>query len=199
MAVDTIADRHGFTHYRARFHGVVAEGFLAGDKVLLLKPLTYMNESGRAVAAAVRFYKLPPEQVTVVHDEIDLRAGKVRVKRGGGPAGHNGLRSVDAHIGRDYRRVRLGVGHPGDRDKVTRHVLRDFAKADESWLGPILDAVADAAPILVAGDDAGFMTRVALLTAPPKPPSKPRPAAEPVTGAAEPPPSEDSAQREDID
>lgn len=166
MAVDAIVRRHSFGPFRAKFQGLLAEGVVGGVKVLALKPMTYMNESGVSVGQATHFHKIPPDQVIVLHDELDLAPGKVRIKVGGGSAGHNGLRSIDAHLGRDYRRVRLGIGHPGDRDRVTGYVLHDFAKADGEWLGPLLDAVADCFPLLVKGDDAGFMTRVAMLTKP---------------------------------
>lgn len=168
MAVDAIIRRHGFGAERSRFQGLVSEGQLAGDKVLALKPMTYMNESGRSVGEAVRFYKLAAEDVVVFYDEIDLVAGKLRVKRGGGLAGHNGLRSIKAHIGEDFRRVRLGIGHPGDKDRVSGHVLSDFAKADHDWLDPLIDAVAEAAPLLAQRDDPGFATKVALLLRPPE-------------------------------
>jgi PTH1 family peptidyl-tRNA hydrolase len=162
MAADEIVRRHGFSAFRSsKFHGDVAEGTLAGEKVLVLKPTTYMNESGRAVSAAVNFYKLSPADVVVLHDEMDLAAGKVRVKVGGGHAGHNGIRSIAAHIGADFKRVRLGVGHPGDKGRVVGHVLNDFSKADKAWLAPLLDAVADNVDLLVKGDDSHFMTRVA--------------------------------------
>ena len=184
MAVDAVIARFGLGAPRARRRpaGLFSDGVIDGDKVMVLKPRTYMNESGRAVGAAVRYWNLAPEDVMVFHDELDLAPGKVRVKRGGGHGGHNGLRSIDSHIGRDYRRVRLGIGHPGDRDRVTGHVLRNFSKADRVWLEPFLDAVAAATPMLIAGDDAGFMTRVALLTQPAKP-KKPR--AAPAEGGAD--------------
>jgi PTH1 family peptidyl-tRNA hydrolase len=170
MAVERIAGRHGFGPWRARFRGRLAEGLLGGERVWLLEPQTFMNESGRAIAEAARFMKLPLADVVVFHDEIDLAPGKVRVKLGGGVAGHNGLRSADACLGaKDFKRVRVGVGHPGHKDRVIGHVLSDFHKAEQAWLEPLLDAVADAAPLLAAGDDAGFMNRVALLTQPPKP------------------------------
>jgi PTH1 family peptidyl-tRNA hydrolase len=158
---------------------------VGGEKVLALKPMTYMNESGRAVGEAVRFFKLVPADVLVLHDDLDLAPGKVRVKQGGGHGGHNGLRSIDAHIGPDYRRVRLGIGHPGDRDRVTGHVLTDFAKADDAWLEKLLDAVADGFPLLVDSDDSGFMNRVALAMKPAKP-KPPRP-----SRATTAPPSDD--------
>ncbi len=169
MAVDEIVRRHSFGPGRKRFLGEAFEAVVAGHKLLALKPLTYVNRSGESVGAAMRFFKLAPEQVTVIHDELDLAAGRLRVKLGGGSAGHNGLKSITAHIGANYRRVRLGIGHPGDKDAVTAYVLHDFAKADRAWIGPLLDAVAEALPMLVTGDDAGFMTRVALMTRPPEP------------------------------
>jgi PTH1 family peptidyl-tRNA hydrolase len=176
MAVERIAQRHGFGPWRSRFQGQLAEGQLAGERVWLLKPQTFMNESGRSVAEAARFMKLPLGDVIVFHDELDLAPGKVRVKLGGGVAGHNGLRSMDACLGgRDFRRVRIGIGHPGHKDRVVGHVLSDFHKVEQTWLEPLLDAVADASPLLAKGDEAGFMNRVALLTQPPKPerPAKP--------------------------
>jgi PTH1 family peptidyl-tRNA hydrolase len=174
MAVDAIVHRHRFSPWRARFQGVMAEGTLDEEKVLALKPATFMNLSGQAVGEAARFYKIPPEQVIVLYDEIELEPGKVRVKRAGGSAGHNGIKSIDAHIGPDYWRVRLGIGHPG-KEFVHGHVLSDFGKADEAWLTPLLDAVADAAPDLAAelsgtGDGNKFMTKVALRLKPPKKP-----------------------------
>ena len=170
MAVERIADRHRFGPWRQRFQGRLAEGVLDGERVWLLEPQTFMNESGRAIAEAARFMKLPPGDVVVFHDELDLVAGKVRVKAGGGVAGHNGLRSADACLGsRDFRRVRIGIGHPGHKDRVTGHVLSDFHKAEQTWLEPLLDAMAEAAPLLASGEDNAFMSRVALLTQPPKP------------------------------
>jgi PTH1 family peptidyl-tRNA hydrolase len=161
MAVDAIAAAHGFPAWRKRFSGLAAEGKLGGETVLLLKPQTYMNESGRAAGEAVRFYKFDLADVIVFHDEIDLAPGKVRVKQGGGVAGHNGLRSLTAHIGNDYMRVRIGVGHPGHKDLVTHHVLRDFAKADHAWLEPLLAAIAEAAPDLANGRNDKFQSFVA--------------------------------------
>jgi PTH1 family peptidyl-tRNA hydrolase len=169
MAVDAVARRYGFGPYRRRFQGEAAEGVVAGRRILALKPMTYMNNSGLSVAAAANFYKLSPEDVLVFHDEIDLIAGKVRVKDGGGHAGHNGLKSLHAHIGPDYRRVRLGVGHPGDKQRVVSHVLKDFSKADAEWLEPMLDAIAEHFPLLVEDDSAAFMSKVALTLNPPKP------------------------------
>ena len=163
MAADAIAGRHGFGPWRQRFKGLVADGAVGGTKILLLKPMTYMNDSGASVQAASAFFKLEPEAITAFHDELDLVAGRLRVKRGGGAAGHNGLRSMDRMLGtQDYWRVRLGIGHPGHKDRVTGHVLGDFARADQSWLVPFLDAVAAEAPTLAAGRDADFMTRIAL-------------------------------------
>jgi PTH1 family peptidyl-tRNA hydrolase len=177
MAVDAIVRRHGLSTWRARFHGLVADGQVAGRKVLALKPLTYMNRSGLAVGEATRFFKIAPAQVIVFHDELDLSEARIRVKRGGGAAGHNGLRSIDAHIGADYWRVRFGIGHPGESSRVRGHVLHDFGRDDASWLEPLLAAVADELPRLLDGDAPGFMSRVAHLSAPPKPkqPSKPSP------------------------
>jgi PTH1 family peptidyl-tRNA hydrolase len=169
MAVDAIARRFGFGLFRTRFHGEIAAGRIAGRDALALKPLTYMNESGRSVAAAVRFYKVPLADLFVFHDELDLPAGKVRVKRGGGTAGHNGLRSIDAYLGSDYWRVRLGIGHPGDRRRVLSHVLDDFDAADRQWLEPLLDAVAEHVPLLIKGDAAAFASKVALALNPPRP------------------------------
>ena len=173
MAVDAIARRHRWAPFHRRFQGEVAEGVLDGRKILVLKPTTYMNDSGRAVSTTARFFKLAPADVLVFHDEIDLAAGKLRVKRGGGHAGHNGLRSITAHLGSDFRRVRLGIGHPGSKDQVVGHVLKDFAKADAVWLEPLLDAIAAHFPLLAAGDDGAFMSKVALTLNPP-PPKPPR-------------------------
>ncbi len=167
MALEAIAARHGFSPWRARFRGHVCEGTIAGQKILALKPATYMNESGTAVQPAAFFHKLRPEAIMVFHDELDLAPGKVRVKKGGGAAGHNGLRSIDRQMGaQDYWRVRLGIGHPGQKERVTGHVLGDFAKADRDWLDPLLDAVAEAAPLQAEGRTEEFMTRVALLAQP---------------------------------
>ena len=169
MAVDAIHRAHGFSPYRGKFHGQLADGTVGGEKVLLLKPETYMNESGRAVQAAMAFYKIEPKDVIVLHDELDLAGGKLRIKRGGGHAGHNGLRSIHAHIGDAYARLRLGIGHPGDKDMVVGHVLKDFSKAERAWVEPLLDAVAKNFPRLIKGDDGGFMSKVASALQPPKP------------------------------
>ncbi len=164
MALDRIAARHGFSPWRQRFRGLVAEGNLGPERILALKPLTYMNASGESVQAAAAFYKLPTDAIIAFHDELDLAPGRVRVKRGGGAAGHNGLRSMDRQLGTpDYWRVRLGIGHPGDKARVTGHVLGDFGKDDQRWLPELLDAVADAAMLLAARKPEDFMTRVALL------------------------------------
>lgn len=162
MAADAIVRRHSFSPPRARFQGLVSEGTLGGDKAIVLKPTTYMNESGRAVGEAMRFYKLAPADIVVFYDELDLEAGKVRMKTGGGAAGHNGIRSIAAHIGPDFRRVRIGIGHPGAKERVLGHVLGDFAKADAAWVEPMLDAMADAAPLLAQGKDATFANKVHL-------------------------------------
>ncbi len=165
MALDRIASRHGFSPWRRRFKGEVAEGSIAGQRVLALKPLTYMNDSGEAVQPAAAFFKLAPEAITAFHDELDLTPGKVRVKRGGGAAGHNGLRSMDRRLGTpEYWRVRLGIGHPGQKEHVLGHVLGDFAKVEQPWLTALLDGVAEAAPLLVEGQAEAFMSRVALAT-----------------------------------
>ena len=166
MAVDAIADAHGFGPWRTKFQASVAEGHLGGDKVLLVKPQTFMNLSGQAVGEAMRYLKLTPEDVWVFHDEIDLAPGKLRVKVGGGHAGHNGLRSLHQHIGELYSRVRMGVGHPGHKDLVSHYVLHDFAQADLDWLDPLLAAVGREASRLAAGDAPGFMNAVALATRP---------------------------------
>jgi PTH1 family peptidyl-tRNA hydrolase len=167
MAVEAIAARHRIAPWRRRLRGEVAEGSLGAERVVLLKPMTYMNESGRSVGEAVRFYKLPLTDVIVLHDELDLAAGKVRVKLGGGVAGHNGLRSLAAGLGsRDFWRVRIGIGHPGDKERVLGHVLGDFHKSELPWVEEMLAAIADASHLLVAGDDGRFMNKVALATAP---------------------------------
>ncbi len=163
MAADEIVRRHGLSAPRAKFQGDVSEGQVGGVRVIVLKPATFMNESGRAVGEAVRFYKLAPEDVIVIYDEIDLVAAKLRVKQGGGHAGHNGLRSIDAHLGdKNYWRVRLGVGHPGDKAQVKKYVLGDFSKADQDWLTRELAAVADELPALFEGRASDFMSRVAM-------------------------------------
>jgi peptidyl-tRNA hydrolase, PTH1 family len=161
MAADAIAATHGFPAWRKRFQGLAAEGRLGREQVLLLKPQTFMNESGRSVGEAVRFYKLDVSDVIVFHDELDLVPGKVRVKAGGGVAGHNGLRSITAHIGNDYVRVRIGIGHPGSKEVVVHHVLNNFAKSDREWLEPLLGAIAKAAPDLAEGANDKFQSFIA--------------------------------------
>jgi peptidyl-tRNA hydrolase, PTH1 family len=162
MAVEAIARRHGFPPWRRRFQGVATEGPLAGEKVLLLLPGTFMNESGLAVAEAAHFYKIGTGDIVVFHDEIDLPPAKVRVKTGGGVAGHNGLRSISSHVGNDYRRVRIGVGHPGVKELVHNHVLSDFAKAERPWVEALCDTIAENAGLLAKGDDASFQNKVHL-------------------------------------
>ena len=162
MAVQAIARRHNLSPWRRRFQGVAVEGNIANERALLLLPGTFMNESGRAVAEAVHFYKLEPDNVAVFHDEVDLRPGKVRVKIGGSDAGHNGLRSISAHLGNDYKRVRIGIGKPDIKELVPGHVLGDFAKSEWAWVEALCDVVADNAPLLVEGKDSTFQNRVHL-------------------------------------
>ncbi len=162
MALEAIARRHGFPQARSRFQGLATEGVIGGERVLLLEPQTYMNESGRSVGEAARFHKIAPAQIAVFHDELDLAPAKCRVKIGGGNAGHNGLRSISAHIGNEYKRVRLGIGHPGDKNLVHSYVLNDFAKSEEPWVGALCDALADNAGLLVSGEDAELQNRVHL-------------------------------------
>lgn len=160
MAVESIHRRHGFGPWRRRFQGEVAEGILAGEKCLLIKPQTLMNRSGQSVGEATSFFKLAANQILVIHDEVDLPPGKIRMKLGGGVAGHNGLKSVGAAIGDGFRRLRIGVGHPGAKERVPGYVLHDFAKADRDWLEPLLDAIADNAPLLAEGKDSTFANRL---------------------------------------
>ena len=162
MAADAIARRHSFSPWSKKFQGLLAEGTIEGEKILLLKPQTWMNLSGQSVGEAMRFYKLSPADLVVLYDEIDLAPAKVRVKTGGGAGGHNGIRSLDQHIGKDYRRVRIGVGHPGVREMVHGHVLGDFAKSDREWLDVLLDAIADNAELVAKGDENGFMNKITL-------------------------------------
>ncbi len=196
MAVDRIAEGHGFGPWRAKFQGKICEGVLAGEKVLLIKPETFMNRSGQSVGEAVRFFKLAPEDVTVFHDELDLAPGKLRVKSGGGHAGHNGLRSMHGHIGDAYNRVRLGIGHPGHKDRVAGYVLSDFAKADTDWLDDLMRGIADGAPDLAKGDTGRFMNAVALRTAPPRSSTTPK-AARPAAATPEAGGSDGSAPEPD--
>ncbi|RJL00523.1 aminoacyl-tRNA hydrolase, partial [Paracoccus aestuarii] len=178
MALDQIAADHGFSPWRARFQGLVAEGRLGDVRATLLKPQTFMNLSGQAVGEAMRYLKLSPADIIVLHDELDLAPGKCRVKQGGGHAGHNGLRSMHQHIGADYARVRIGIGHPGHKDKVAPWVLSDFAKADQDWLEDLLRGISDGAEALAGGDGGRFQNAVANRTAPARnsgsaPPEKP--------------------------
>ncbi|MDL2397349.1 aminoacyl-tRNA hydrolase [Rhizobium mayense] len=162
MAVDAIHRRRSFSPWSKKFRAEIAEGELGGQKVLLIKPQTFMNLSGESVGEAMRFYKLEPSDLVVIYDELDLPAGKARLKTGGGHNGHNGIKSIDAHCGREYRRLRLGIGHPGVKELVHNHVLGDFAKADQSWLEPLLDALADNADMLARGEDSQLMNKIAL-------------------------------------
>ncbi|UWQ32091.1 aminoacyl-tRNA hydrolase [Leisingera sp. M527] len=168
MALDNIAGDHGFSPWKSKFQAMICEGNLGGEKVLLLKPQTFMNLSGQSVGEAMRFYKLTPADVVVLHDELDLAPGKARIKQGGGHAGHNGLRSIHSHIGADYARVRLGIGHPGHKDAVAGYVLRDFPKADEGWLDDVMRGISDGAADLARGDGGKFMNAVALRVGPPR-------------------------------
>ena len=164
MAVDAIHRKHPFSPWSRKFKGEISEGELAGEKVLLAKPQTYMNLSGESVGEAMRFYKLSPANIIAIYDELDLAPGKARIKTGGGHGGHNGIKSLDAHCGRDYRRLRLGIGHPGSKKLVTHHVLGDFAKADAAWLDPLLDEIGLSIEMLVRGEDSQFMNKLALAT-----------------------------------
>ncbi|MFD2204275.1 aminoacyl-tRNA hydrolase [Kiloniella antarctica] len=169
MAVDDIVHRHNFSPWKSRFQGQVSEGRLGTEKILVLKPDTYMNESGRAVGEAIRFFKIPTENIFIFYDELDLAPGKLRIKKAGGTGGHNGIKSIDAHIGKEYWRLRLGIGHPGHKDRVTGHVLGDFSKADQDWLGKELEALSRHAALLAEGDSSGYMSKVAHDVAPSKP------------------------------
>lgn len=205
MAADAIADAHGFSDAKSKFRAAVREGFVTGEggrsKALILKPLTYMNDSGQSVGEAARFYKIDPENVIVFYDELDLAPGKLRMKTGGGAAGHNGIRSIDAHLGNGFRRVRIGIGHPGDKSRVTNHVLGDFSKSDRDWLEPMLDAIASEASFLSSEDNNRFQTAVAHRLAPVRPAKKPvksanadgetKTAARPKTDASAKPKTED--------
>jgi PTH1 family peptidyl-tRNA hydrolase len=204
MAVDRIATDHGFGPWKKAFQGEVSEGRFGSQRVVLLKPGTFMNLSGQSVRAAVDFHKIELDDVTVFHDELDLIPGKCRVKQGGGHAGHNGLRSLHAHIGDGYGRVRLGIGHPGHKDRVAGYVLSDFAKADGDWLDDLMRGISDGASALAAGDTAGFQNAVALRVAPPrsgtgeKAAREPRQAvAAPKAAAADPAPPSDNTPAPD--
>lgn len=176
MAVDEIARHHNFPAFRQKFSALVSEGVVDGEKLLLLKPQTFMNLSGDAVGQAAKFYKLTPADISVIHDELDLAPGKVRIKSGGGHGGHNGLRSIEAHLGKDFVRVRIGIGHPGHKERVNPHVLSNFHKADGEWLAPLLDALAKNAGLLAKGDAAGLMNKLALAV-PSSDKPRPKPAA----------------------
>lgn len=162
MALDAIQRRPEFSPWSRKFKGEISEGELGGEKVLLIKPLTYMNLSGESVGEAMRFYKLGPQDIIAIYDELDLAPAKARIKTGGGHGGHNGVKSLDAHCGKEYRRLRLGIGHPGAKELVHNHVLGDFAKVDQTWLSPMLDALADNAEMLVKRDDSQLMNKLAL-------------------------------------
>ncbi len=182
MAVDAIHDRNRFSPWSKKFRGEIADGELGGEKVLLIKPQTFMNLSGEAVGEALRFYKLEPSQLVVLYDELDLAPGKVRMKTGGGHGGHNGIKSLDAHCGRDYRRIRLGIGHPGSKEAVNNHVLGDFAKSDRVWLEPLLDAIGDNTAMIPRNEDSQFMNKLALATG--AQPVEDAPRAKPATAPA---------------
>ena len=186
IAVDRIAADHGFSPWRQRFQAEMSEGRLGSEKVVLLKPLTFMNLSGQSVGEAMRYLKLTPEDVIVIHDELDLAPGKCRVKLGGGHAGHNGLRSIHQHIGENYHRVRLGIGHPGHKDRVAGYVLSDFAKADADWLDDLLRGISDGAAALAAGDGPGFQNVVARRVAPSRNQGAPETVAKPAPKPAQP-------------
>jgi PTH1 family peptidyl-tRNA hydrolase len=193
MALDRVAQDHGFGPWKSKFQGQVSEGRLGSEKIVLLKPTTFMNKSGQSVGEAMRFYKLDSTDVTVFHDEIDLAPGKLRCKAGGGHAGHNGLRSIHEHIGPHYDRVRMGVGHPGHKDRVPGYVLHDFAKADQEWLDDMLRGISDGVAHLADGDTGRFLNAVSLRLAAARSSttaSKPKPAAKPEPAAVEPKPED---------
>lgn len=194
MAVEQIAAYHGFSPWKGKFNGSISEGRFGSNRIVLLRPETFMNKSGDSVIAACQFYKIDPEDVIVIHDELDLAPGKVKFKMGGGHAGHNGLRSIHSHLGPDYGRVRLGIGHPGHKDRVAGYVLNDFAKSEATWLDDVLRGISDGAEHLAAGDSAKFMNAVSLRTAPARPstgtkgPAKPQ---APTSEAQQPPASDE--------
>ncbi len=184
MVLDHLAGG-GFAPWKAKFQGRITEGRIGAEKVVLLKPETFMNLSGQAVGEAMRYYKLTPDDITVFHDELDLAPGKIKLKTGGGHAGHNGLRSLHQHIGPDYTRLRIGIGHPGHKDKVARYVLHDFAKSDTSWIDPLLQGIETGLPYLAAGEGPKFLNAVALRLSPPRPSSgKRKPATQPKAKAS---------------
>lgn len=198
MAMDRIAADHGFSSWRSKFQGQTCEGRLGSEKVTLLKPETFMNLSGQSVGEAMRYLKLAPDDIIVFHDELDLAPGKVRLKTGGGHAGHNGLRSIHGHIGPDYDRVRMGVGHPGHKDAVAGYVLRDFPKADAEWLDDELRGISDGIADLIAGDGGKFLNAIALRVAPPRS-SKSTPKAAKPNPEPEPAPDNRSAMQKLVD
>jgi PTH1 family peptidyl-tRNA hydrolase len=198
MALDRIAADHGFSGWRSKFQGQTCEGRLGSEKVTLLKPETFMNLSGQSVGEAMRYLKLAPDDIIVFHDELDLAPGKVRLKTGGGHAGHNGLRSIHGHIGPDYDRVRMGIGHPGHKDAVAGYVLRDFPKADAEWLDDELRGISDGIADLIAGDGGKFLNAVALRVAPPRS-SKSTPKTAKPSPALEPAPDNRSAMQKLVD
>ncbi len=186
MAVDALHDGYGFPAWKSKFSGHLSEGRIGGAKIILLKPMTYMNLSGQSVAAAAKFYKIPSNQVFVYFDELDLEPGKTRYKLGGGNAGHNGLKSLDAHLNTaSYHRIRIGIGHPGHKDRVTGHVLGNFAKSDQDWLEPLLGALSKYAPDLVQGRENDYMSKVAMDLAPPKKPKEIKEIKKPAEAAEE--------------
>lgn len=180
LAVDEIARQHNFPPFRQKFSALVSEGVIDGEKIMLIKPQTFMNRSGDSVAQAASFYKLAPADISVIHDELDLAPGKVRIKSGGGNGGHNGLRSIESHLGKDFIRIRLGIGHPGHKDRVHSHVLSNFHKAENDWLEPLLDTLAKNAVLIARGDAAGLMNKLALAmpSAPKAESEKPAPKAQ---------------------
>lgn len=173
IAVDAVARRYGFAPFRSKFAGALAEGMIGNARIMVLKPETYMNASGDSVGAIARFYKIEPAEIAVIHDDIDLAEGKLKVKRGGGDGGHNGLRSIDAAIGPDYWRVRLGIGHPGMKALVEAYVLQNFLPEEKLWVEPLIAAVTEAMPLLIGNDAPGFMSKVALILKPNKPKAPP--------------------------
>lgn len=190
MALDRIAADHGFGPWRRGYQGLVSEGRFGSERVILLKPETFMNLSGQSVRAAADFYKIPVEAITVFHDELDLAPGKCRLKQGGGHAGHNGLRSIHQHMGEAYARVRLGIGHPGDKDRVAAYVLSDFAKTEADWLDDLMRGISDGAPALAASDGAKFLNAVSLRTAPPRSSGGVKPAEKAAKPAPQPAPED---------
>ena len=196
MAVDRLAADHGFAPWRKAFQGMAADGRLGDERVVLLKPGTFMNLSGQSVGEAMRFFRLTPQDILVFHDELDLAPAKLRLKQGGGHAGHNGLRSLHDHIGQDYGRVRMGIGHPGHKDAVAGYVLHDFAKADQAWLDDLLRGISDGAGLLARGDGPKFLNAVALRMAAARPPTGPgKGDAAPISPAAEPDPGREDPPR----